>query len=96
MKEAFLVLYRIDSFKKASVAGHMVVANICQWIITFTRPVHDLELEMVTLFLQPLVLNHVEQRRWAYIFRRVLSCAKPPAVFLSLGRAYEKIRRLQE
>jgi hypothetical protein len=90
LKEAFLVLYRIDSFKKASVAGHMVVANICQWNITFTRPVHDLELEMVTLFLQPLVLYHVEQRRWAYIFQlpstdiqgqSVLSCAKPPCCF---------------
>jgi hypothetical protein len=68
----------------------MVVVNIYQWNITFIRPVHDLELEMVTLFLQPLVLYHVEQRRWAYIFRlpstdiqgqSVLSCAKPPCCF---------------
>ncbi len=45
----------------------MVVANnICQWNITFMRLVHDWELEMVTLFLQPPILYHVEQRRWGY------------------------------
>jgi len=62
LKEAFPVLFGISSAKNASVADNLeLLGGSNQWSVSFSREVHDWEIDVFAFFFQ--VLHSVSVRR---------------------------------